>query len=608
VSSPEELLKRYRARQVRLVSEGGEASAEGPGGGLVDAVETQGLGPLSGALCADPGLREIQLVDAGVVLRAARVGEGATLTVAWSSGEHWTEPLAIEPWGAVSGPLFVAGPGAEVTLEQGLAALDAPLFVRADGACFSAGRFGDDPGARPLAAWLPPAAPLGSAAFREAFGVRANYIAGAMAGGISSARLVIAMAEAGLLGFFGAGGLPLAAVADALDEVKAAVGERPFGFNLLHNPAEPAVEEATVDLYLERGCRLVSASAFMGLTPALVRFRYTGAAATPDGGVRCPNRVFAKVSRPEVARHFLAPPPEATLRALVEGGWLSREEARLAARAPVADAITCEADSAGHTDRRPLPVILPIIRGLRDAAVVEHGWRRPIFVGAAGGLGCPAAVAAAFAMGADYVLTGSINQASIEAGTSPAVKALLAEAGMADVAMGPAPDMFELGASVQVLASGSLYAQRARRLYELYRAHGAWSEVPERDRSRVERQILRRTFDEVWADCEAYWGERDPEKLEKARGDGRLQMALVFRWYLGMTSRWARAGEAGRKRDFQIWCGPSMGAFNDWARGGPLEPLEARGVVAIADALMREARVLRRRHALAEQGAPGAGG
>ena len=48
-------------------------------------------------------------------------------------------------------------------------------------------------------------------------------------------------------------------------------------------------------------------------------------------------------------------------------------------------------------------------------------------------------------------------------------------------------------------------------------------------------------------------------------------------------------GETTRKKDFQIWCGPSMGAFNDWVSGTELEPLSARSVVTIADELLRGA-------------------
>src|SRR5690606_35572093 len=109
--------------------------------------------------------------------------------------------------------------------------------------------------------------------------------------------------------------------------------------------------------------------------------------------------------------------------------------------------------------------------GLRDRIVAERGYDRPVRVGAAGGIAAPASVAAAFAMGAAYVLTGTVNQACVEAGTSPMVREMLAEAGANDVGMAPASDMFEGGVKVQVLKRGTLFAQRGEKLYALYRDH-----------------------------------------------------------------------------------------------------------------------------------------
>jgi PfaD family protein len=197
-------------------------------------------------------------------------------------------------------------------------------------------------------------------------------------------------------------------------------------------------------------------------------------------------------------------------------------------------------------------------------------------------------------LGADYVMTGSINQAAREAGTSDTVREMLAQAGYADVTMGPAPDMFEMGAQVQVLGRGTMYAQRAGKLYEIYRAYAGIDEIPSADREKIEKQIFQRPLADVWAETEAFWAARDPRELERARADRRHQMALCFRWYLGLSSRWARAGDAARKRDYQVWCGPAMGLFNDWVRGTWLEPLAARSVTTIADALMRGACVAQR--------------
>ena len=60
------------------------------------------------------------------------------------------------------------------------------------------------------------------------------------------------------------------------------------------------------------------------------------------------------------------------------------------------------------------------------------------------------------------------------------------------------------------------------------------------------------------------------------------------------SSRWAVEAAPGRELDYQIWCGPAMGAFNAWARGTYLESPENRRVADIARVLMWEAAYLHR--------------
>ena len=78
----------------------------------------------------------------------------------------------------------------------------------------------------PVLATLPPIYPewLGDRSFCEIHGVRFPYVSGAMANGIASTRLVIAMARAGFLAFFGAAGLGPATVEQALDELERQLG------------------------------------------------------------------------------------------------------------------------------------------------------------------------------------------------------------------------------------------------------------------------------------------------------------------------------------------------------------------------------------------------
>jgi len=548
---------------------GGELEESvGSGNGLARALDAAGPGALT-SLLAD-GVDLVELEDAEVSLTVERRAGGvARVRTRWQGGESAEQDI----------PLEVPVTDVAEALHDGSRA----LHYR-DGAWFEGFPLG---GAQFV---LPPLAPdqLGAGSFRADHGVRYAYAAGAMAGGICSAEIVLAMGAAGMIGYFGSGGLPVEAVETALRRIGSESHGRPFGFNLLHNPAEPAVESRTVDLYLEHGVRDVDASAFMGLTPSVVRYRLHGIH-EKDGRIVVPNRLCAKVSRPEVAEPFMRPAPEKLLAELVAAGTITAAQAALAKNIPIAEDVTAEADSGGHTDRRPLPVIIPIFRRLADRVSAEQGYRTRIRVGAAGGIGDPWSMAAAYQLGADYVMTGSVNQCTPEAATSAEVKEMLAQAGYADVTEGPAPDMFEIGAQVQVLARGTMYAQRAARLYELYRAYDGLEAIPAADRQKVEKQIFQRPLDEVWAETEAYWRQRDPREVERAAKEPRHRMALTFRWYLGMSSRWARIGEASRKRDYQVWCGPAMGLFNDWVRGTALEPVAARGVVTVAEALLRGA-------------------
>jgi len=455
-----------------------------------------------------------------------------------------------------------------------------------------------------LMATLPALYPewLGDRSFCETHRTRFPYVAGAMANGIAAPALVIAMARSGMLGFFGAAGLSLEAIEHGLDEIEGAVGNAPWGSNLIHSPAEPELEEAVVDLYLRRGVRKVSAAAYMGLTPAVVRYAVSGLRAAAGGTVMRRNHLFAKISRPEVAVHFMSPAPQEILDELQKRGQITSDEASLAARIPLAEDITVESDSGGHTDNRPLGALFPSITLLRDELSERYGFRIPIRLGAAGGLGCPSAVAAAFAIGASYVLTGSVNQASVEAGLSTEAKKLLCEADMADVIMAPAADMFELGVKLQVLRRGTMFGVRSAKLYEHYLKYDSLEAMPSDVRDKLEKGVLGESCEAIWRSVQEFFQVRGPHELEKAGRDPKHRMALVFRWYLGLSSRWAIQGEVKRRADYQIWCGPAMGAFNRWVQGSFLEAPENRSAAQIALNLLEGAAVLTRAHQLRTYG------
>jgi len=482
--------------------------------------------------------------------------------------------------------------------------LDGQLAIGREGTITIGKNITQKPGVFPLYAYAPPLHPenLGDPQFKKTYNLRFAYIAGAMANGITSVEMVEKAGQAGMVGFFGAAGLSLNQIEAAIDRLQETLKEIPFGFNLINSPNDPELEAAVVQLYLKRGITLVSSSAYLDLTLPLVYYRVKGIHRDKSGSIVCPNKVIAKVSRVEVARKYFSPPPEKLLAQLVERKMITGEEADLAKSIPMAEDLTAEADSGGHTDNRPAITLLPTLVALRDEMTEKYRYSRPPCVGLGGGIATPDSAAAAFAMGAAYILTGSINQSCVEAGTSQAVRQMLAEAGQADVTMAPAADMFEMGVKVQVLKRGTMFPLRAAKLYDLYCNYDRFENIPGKQRVVLERDFFRQSFQDEWEQTKNYFEMHDPRQIERARKDPRHKMSLVFRSYLGKSSNWANSGDPLRKIDYQIWCGPAIGAFNQWVKGSFLEKPENRKIVGVAMNILCGASVATRVNWLRNQG------
>ncbi|MCH6160827.1 ACP S-malonyltransferase [Streptomyces marispadix] len=447
------------------------------------------------------------------------------------------------------------------------------------------------PAASPAPRPVSGAATLGSAVFRTRLGLRYSYAAGGMYRGIASPAMVIRLARAGMLGFLGTGGLTPAAIEENILEVQRELraGE-PFGVNFLADHDDPAAERRVAEMLLRRGVTVVEAAAFIQMTPALVLYRARGMSRAADGAPKCAHRILAKVSRPEVARAFMSPAPVKVVDGLLREGAITPEQADLVRQVPMSHDITVEADSGGHTDGGIATVMLPAMLGLRREAQRTHGYPEPVCMGLAGGLGTPEAVASAFMLGADYVLTGSVNQCTVEAATSDAVKDMLQNIDIQDTGYAPAGDMFEMGARVQVLRKGVFFPTRANKLYSLYQQYDGLDQLPAKTRALLEKSYFHRTLDEIWAEvCDHYRGKGEPGVVEKAAQQPKLRMALVFRWYFAYSARLALTGQPGDKVNYQVHTGPALGAFNQWVKGTATEPWQARHADSIGLMLLEGA-------------------
>ncbi|MBV7320551.1 ACP S-malonyltransferase [Bacillus halotolerans] len=441
---------------------------------------------------------------------------------------------------------------------------------------------------------------LGSAEFKKDYQLTYAYLAGGMYRGIASKEMVVKMSKAGMMGFFGTGGLDLNDVEDAILSIQGELGQgQAYGINLVHNMKHIESEEKMIDLLLKHNVKHLEASAFLSVTPALVRYRTKGLKRRPNGEVICLNRMIAKISRPEVAESFMSPAPENMVEKLLRENKITTSEAELLREIPVAEDICVEADSGGHTDGGVAYSLMPAMTLLRDEMMKKYRYNKKIRVGAAGGIGTPEAAMAAFMLGADFILTGSINQCTVEAATSDRVKDLLQQMNVQDTAYAPAGDMFESGSKVQVLKKGVFFPARASKLHELYQRFGSLSEIDQKTLTQLEEKYFKRSIEKIYEDIKLHYPSAE---IEKAERNPKHKMALIFRWYFRYSSQLAISGSEESKVDYQVHCGPALGAFNQWVKGSELESWRNRHVDDIGKILMREtAKLLNDRIALFSQ-------
>jgi trans-AT polyketide synthase, acyltransferase and oxidoreductase domains len=417
---------------------------------------------------------------------------------------------------------------------------------------------------------------LGSADFKKDYQLKYAYYAGGMYKGIASKELVVRMGKSGMMAYYGSGGVDLKEVEKAIAYIQRELtnGE-PYGCNLIHHFNDPEAEEKLVDIYIRHGVRNIEAAAYMALSRALVRYRVSGLSRALDGSVIRKHKIVAKMSRPEVAEIFLSPAPDQIVQRLAKDKVITEEQATLAKETPMADHLCIEADSGGHTDRGIAYTLMPTMLRLRDAYMARYGYSHKIAVGAAGGIGTPEAAAAAVILGAEFLVTGSINQCTVEAGTSELVKEMLAEMNVQDTDYAPAGDMFELGAYVQVFRKGVLFPGRANKLYQLYRRYDSINELDDKTRRQLQEKYFKRSFSDIYDDCKKFYST---DVIKKAEKNPKQKMALIFRWYFGRSTRLALTGKKEDKVNFQIQCGPALGAFNSWVRGTELQDWRKRHV------------------------------
>jgi len=434
---------------------------------------------------------------------------------------------------------------------------------------------------------------LGGSGFRNRYNLRYAYLVGGMYRAISSKEMIVSLADSNILGFYGTGGLKFDKVAEDIRYIKSIVKtDKPYGINVVSSIGEEDKENRLISFLIKEGIETIETSGYIYITKPIVKYR-AERLFLHNGEVKNTNRIIAKVSRPEIAELFMSPAPENVISSLLSGGDITKEQAECLKKVPIASDICVEADSGGHTDQGVATVLIPAIRRMRDRIMEKYRYSEYIHIGSAGGIGTPESAGAAFFLGADFIMTGSINQCTVESGTSNVVKDMLEDAAIQDTDYAPAGDMLEFGSKVQVLKKGTFFPARANKLYDIFKRYSSLSEIDDSVKNHIETFYFKKRISQII--------EEEAKKVEtneksgdvgasrgKVEEDEKYKLLAIIKWYFKNSTNFAVEGNAERKVDFQVQCGKSMGAFNDWIKGTEFEMWQNRTTVKIAEFLMNE--------------------
>lgn len=429
---------------------------------------------------------------------------------------------------------------------------------------------------------------LGDMEFSKRYQTKYNYVIGGMCNGIAGVQLVSSACNHGILSFLGTTGLAISKVEQMIQETRQNTNsDTLFGINITQDYFQTDRQRELFELCKRQEVPVVEISGFMSPTKELVLYKAKGLRLDDNHKVQG-NAIIAKISNSLTAKEFLSPAPVEILDQLREESLITTEEYELAKKVPVVDDICIVGDCAYETDRGNLISILPEVLEMRQKIMSSHALLQQARVGVAGGIGSKRAAVAMFLMGADFILTGSVNECTKEANLPNGVKDMLAEITVNDVTYVPSERLFELNKLVQVVKKGIFFPSRANILKSVYDVTDSVEAIPESMKVYIEHKILRTDFTTFYQQIEQ---DLDDVQLKLAQSNEKYKMALVFKRYLRDSFQRTLQGndDANEIVDYEIYCSAALGSLNEQLSGTPLEQWNLRTVSDIADFIMNGA-------------------
>lgn len=421
---------------------------------------------------------------------------------------------------------------------------------------------------------------IGSRSFMERYHISYAYVAGGMENGISSVDLVSDMSKHNLLSFLGTKNLDTEVIHREILDLKRTLGDREnYGINIIPTTQE----EDIVTLCIQNNIRVLECSSYIDVSEQLIRYKAKGIVFSEDG-YKLENRIMVKLNHPEVLKNFLHPASRQLLEKMCSEQTITRQEAEILEQIPVADDICLISGTPQDSNQIPMYALLPTMRKLKADIIKQYQYIEPVHVGVAGGISTPKAIKTVMLLGADFVLTGSVNQCTVEANTSDLVKDMLEKAQIQDTAIIPMSDFMKFGEKIQILRRGTLFHARAIKLNHLYCSYESLDEMKKETIEYLETRYFKCKITDICNKIRLKTEENMEHEYNK-----KTELSKIFQYYYTKSFKKALEGDSKEKADFFIYCSSAMGAFNEAVKGTKLEKWKNRSVHKIAQWLMEEA-------------------
>lgn len=422
---------------------------------------------------------------------------------------------------------------------------------------------------------------IGSEEFKKDYDVDFAYAVGGMCKGISSVAMIKKLSDSRILGFLGSYKLKLDEAKELIDQALSCMEHHRIGVNVTYDALNLENHIEVMDYIIKKDIRNLEVSEYRMIDLSIVKYRLKSLSIDKDSKFVVPHKILAKVSSREMAEKFCSPAPEELVQILYQNNEITEFEAKYAKYLPMCDDLCIEYYTQGQSALGYIQTMKEMSRSLYEKYKLFQCPR----VGFAGGIGNPQTVAVSFLLGADFVVTGSMNQCSVEASTSDIVKDNLQSLDDTDFTYAVVSDLFEFEEKKSIVKKGSLYHIRASRLYEVYNRYDSIEEIPTDLKKLIEEKYFQRSFETIYSDI---YENLTIENKKLSKEQPKYKMALIIRYFLDKCFQDALDGRMEGKINYQIISSNAIVQFNNWVKNTELYDWKSRHIDVISKKIMTE--------------------